>query len=196
MTVSIMAGNISAHINIFDSNFWFCQGTCRLDAWRLGTCQYWCFNNFCRDVRFSFSRLGVTSKSAFLPLLTPCIIIGGILSGIFTPTESAIAAVVYALLLGLFVYRSLTWRHILRVSMDTIETSAAILMIVASATIFAWILIDQQVAVMLGDALLGFSQNKTVIMLRPATHIRYHITAILAVHWLQFVAQYKRWIRP
>jgi len=43
--------------------------------------------------------------------------------------------------------------------MDTIETSAAILMIVASATIFAWILIDQQVAVMLGDALLGFSQN-------------------------------------
>jgi len=61
-----------------------------------------------RDARFSFSRLGVTFKSASLPLLTPCIIIGGILSGIFTPTESAIAAVVYALLLGLFVYRSLT----------------------------------------------------------------------------------------
>jgi len=114
---------------------------------------------YSRDARFRFSRLEVTFKSAFLPLLTPCIIIGGILSGIFTPTESAIAAVVYALLLGLFVYRSLTWRHILRVSMDTIETSTAILMIVASATIFAWILIDQQVAVMLGDALLGFSQN-------------------------------------
>jgi tripartite ATP-independent transporter DctM subunit len=118
-----------------------------------------------RDARFSFSRLWVTFKQAFLPLQTPTIIIGGILSGIFTPTESAIAAVVYALILGLFVYRSLTWRHILRVSMDTIETSAAILMIVASATIFAWILIDQQVAVMLGDALLGFSQNKTVILI-------------------------------
>ena len=118
-----------------------------------------------RDARFSFSRLWITFKQAFLPLQTPAIIIGGILSGIFTPTESAIAAVVYALILGLFVYRSLTWRHILRVSMDTIETSAAILMIVASATIFAWILIDQQVAVMLGDALLGFSQNKTVILI-------------------------------
>jgi tripartite ATP-independent transporter DctM subunit len=118
-----------------------------------------------RDARFSFSRLWVTFKQAFLPLQTPAIIIGGILSGIFTPTESAVAAVAYALLLGLFVYRSLTWRHILRVSMDTIETSAAILMIVASATIFAWILIDQQVAVMLGDALLGFSQNKTVILI-------------------------------
>jgi tripartite ATP-independent transporter DctM subunit len=118
-----------------------------------------------RDARFSLKRLWVSFKQAFLPLQTPTIIIGGILSGIFTPTESAIAAVVYALILGLFVYRSLTWRHILRVSMDTIETSAAILMIVASATIFAWILIDQQVAVMLGDALLGFSQNKTVILI-------------------------------
>ena len=118
-----------------------------------------------RDARFSGNRLWVSFKQAFLPLQTPTIIIGGILSGIFTPTESAIAAVVYAMILGLFVYRSLTWRHILRVSMDTIETSAAILMIVASATIFAWILIDQQVAVILGDALLGFSQNKTVILI-------------------------------
>ena len=118
-----------------------------------------------RDAQFSFSRLWFTFKRAFLPLQTPTIIIGGILSGVFTPTESAIAAVVYAMFLGLFVYRTLTWRHILRVSMDTIETSAAILMIVASATIFAWILIDQQVAVMLGEALLNFSQDKTVILI-------------------------------
>ena len=118
-----------------------------------------------RDATFSGRKLWGSFKKAFLPLQTPTIIVGGILSGIFTPTESAIAAVVYALILGLFVYRSLTWRHILRVSMDTIETSAAILMIVASATIFAWILIDQQVAVILADALLGFSQNKTVILI-------------------------------
>lgn len=118
-----------------------------------------------RDASFSLTRLWQTFKKAFLPLQTPTIIIGGILSGIFTPTESAIAAVAYALFLGLIVYKTLTWRHILRVSMDTIETSAAILMIVASATIFAWILIDQQVAEMLANALLGFSQNKTVILL-------------------------------
>ncbi|BHH82016.1 TRAP transporter large permease [Desulforhopalus sp. 52FAK] len=118
-----------------------------------------------RDAAFSIARLWDTFKKAFLPLQTPTIIIGGILSGIFTPTESAIAAVVYALFLGLFVYKTLTWRHIIRVSMDTIETSAAILMIVASATIFAWILIDQQVAEILANALLGFSQNKTVILI-------------------------------
>ena len=118
-----------------------------------------------RDASFSFSRLWETFVKAFLPLQTPTIIIGGILSGVFTPTESAIAAVVYSMFLGLFVYRTLTWRHILRVSMDTIETSASILMIVASATIFAWILIDQQVAVILADALLDFSTNKTVILI-------------------------------
>ncbi len=118
-----------------------------------------------RDAAFSMSRLWDSFKKAFLPLQTPTIIIGGILSGVFTPTESAIAAVVYALFLGLFVYKTLTWRHIIRVSMDTIETSAAILMIVASATIFAWILIDQQVAEILANALLGFSQNKTVILI-------------------------------
>jgi len=118
-----------------------------------------------RDAAFSVTRLWDTFKKAFLPLQTPTIIIGGILSGVFTPTESAIAAVVYALFLGLFVYKTLTWRHIIRVSMDTIETSAAILMIVASATIFAWILIDQQVAEILANALLGFSQNKTVILI-------------------------------
>lgn len=118
-----------------------------------------------RDAAFSWPRLWHTFIKAFLPLQTPTIIIGGILSGIFTPTESAIAAVAYALFLGLFVYRTLSWRHILRVSMDTIETSAAILMIVASATIFAWILIDQQVAVILADALLGFTQNKTLILI-------------------------------
>ena len=123
------------------------------------------YRGYPRDASFSFTRLWVTFKAAFLPLQTPTIIIGGILSGVFTPTESAIAAVVYAMFLGVFVYRTLSWRHILRVSMDTIETSAAILMIVASATIFAWILIDQQVAVILGDALLGFSQNKTVILI-------------------------------
>ncbi len=118
-----------------------------------------------RDAAFSVVRLWDAFKKAFLPLQTPTIIIGGILSGVFTPTESAIAAVVYALFLGLFVYRTLTWRHIIRVSMDTIETSAAILMIVASATIFAWILIDQQVAEILANALLGFSTNKTIILL-------------------------------
>ncbi|MFP4261872.1 MAG: TRAP transporter large permease subunit [Halomonas sp.] len=86
-----------------------------------------------RDATFVLSVLGHTSRRAFLSLLTPVIIVGGIMSGAFTPTEAAIAAVVYALFLGSVVYRTLTWRRLLKVSMETIETTAVILLIVADA---------------------------------------------------------------
>lgn len=121
--------------------------------------------NYPRDAQFRFSRLGTTFVSAFLPLLTPIIIIGGILTGAFTPTESAVAAVAYSLFLGLVVYRKLTWNHLIRVSIDTIKTTAAILMIVASAAIFAWILTANQVADTLGVMLFEFTDSKVLILL-------------------------------
>lgn len=118
-----------------------------------------------RDKSFELGRLWRTFKEAFFPLLTPVIIVGGIATGAFTPTEAAVAATVYALFLGIAVYRTLSWRHIIRVSMDTIETSAAILMIVAAATIFAWILTANQVATILGDSLLGLTSNRVLLLL-------------------------------
>ena len=118
-----------------------------------------------RDAAFDSRRLWVTFRGAFFPLLTPVIVVGGIVTGAFTPTEAAVAAVAYALFLGLAIYRSLNWRHLVRVSIDTIETSAAILMIVAAATIFAWILTANQVATLLGDSLLSLTENKYVLVL-------------------------------
>mgnify|MGYP003648804067 CR=1 FL=1 len=120
--------------------------------------------NYPRDASFELLRLWTSFKQAFFPLLTPVIIIGGIVTGAFTPTESAVAAVTYALFLGLFVYRTLTWRHIVRVSMDTIETSASILLIVAAAAIFAWVLTANQVADLLGAYLLSISENPQVLL--------------------------------
>lgn len=121
--------------------------------------------NYPRDAKFDLCVIWHTFKAAFFPLLTPAIIIGGIATGVFTPTEAAVAAVIYAMFLGMVIYRTLSWKHIVRVSMDTIETSAAILMIVSAATIFAWILTANQVASLLGDALLGLTQNKHLILL-------------------------------
>lgn len=121
--------------------------------------------NYPVDAKFSMSRLGSTFLTAFFPLLTPIIIIGGIVTGAFTPTESAVCAVMYSLFLGLFVYRSLTWRHLVRVSFDTIKTTSAIMLIVAAAAIFAWILTANQMAENLGGMLLGFTDNKYVILL-------------------------------
>lgn len=114
---------------------------------------------YTRDAVFSFPVLGHTFKRAFLSLLTPVIIVGGIMSGAFTPTEAAIAAVVYALVLGGVVYRSLTWRRLLKVSMDTIETTAVILLIVAGASIFAWILTSNQVTQHVVTLLGPFADN-------------------------------------
>ncbi|MBW7921432.1 MAG: TRAP transporter large permease [Rubellimicrobium sp.] len=121
--------------------------------------------NYPRDEAFNFRNLGAATKSAFLPLLTPAIIIGGIGTGAFTPTEAAVVAVVYALILGGLVYRTLTWRHLLRVTMDTVETTAAILMIVATAAIFAWILTANQSALHVTNFILGLTDNKHVILL-------------------------------
>jgi TRAP-type C4-dicarboxylate transport system permease large subunit len=77
---------------------------------------------------------------AVLPIMTPVLLIGGMTTGVFTATEGAIAACVWALILGLVWYRTLSWKRLIKVSMDTIETTATVLMIVAAASIFGWML--------------------------------------------------------
>lgn len=121
--------------------------------------------NYPRDKRFSIRLLGTTFKRAFLSLMTPVIIVGGILTGAFTPTEAAISASVYALILGVFVYRTLTWKRLFHVSMDTIETSAIILFIVAAASIFAWILTSNRVTEHFANILMGLTENPLLILL-------------------------------
>lgn len=118
-----------------------------------------------RDVGFSVVDIASRFKAAFLPLMTPVIIVGGIVSGAFTPTEAAIGAAAYALLLGLVVYRSLTFKKLAVISLETIETTAAIMMIVGAATVFAWILTANQVASHFAEFVLSFTDNKAVVLL-------------------------------
>ncbi|SEN07922.1 TRAP transporter large permease [Palleronia pelagia] len=120
---------------------------------------------FQRDQPFAWGVLAITFKRAFLSLLTPVIIVGGILSGAFTPTEAAVAACAYAMFLGLIVYRTLTLKRFLRVSFDTIETTAVVLFVVAGAAIFAWILTSNRVPEMAASLLLGVSDRPWVILL-------------------------------
>ena len=121
--------------------------------------------NYPRDASFSLANLGRSFLRAFLSLLTPAIIVGGILLGVFTPTEAAVAACAYALLLGVAVYRTLTWRRLLRVSFDTIETTAIIMLIVAGASIFAWILTSNRVTELFADFILTVTENPYLILL-------------------------------
>jgi tripartite ATP-independent transporter DctM subunit len=102
---------------------------------------------------------------AYMALLTPVILIGGMATGLFTPTEAAVAAVAWALFLGLGWYRTLTWRMVVKISMDTIETTAVVLFIVAAASIFAWVLTTTQVTEAIGNFVLSISDNPLVFLL-------------------------------
>ncbi|HYG90967.1 MAG TPA: TRAP transporter large permease [Azospirillum sp.] len=121
--------------------------------------------NYQRDATFSMHVLAVNFKEAGLALLTPVILIGGMVSGMFTPTEAAIAAVVYALFLGMVVYRTLDWPALVKVSLETIETTAVILLIVAAASIFGWLLTSARVTEQLTAWVLGFSKDPVTILI-------------------------------
>ena len=121
--------------------------------------------NYHRDASFSFPTLWFTFKRAFLSLLAPVLVIGGMLFGIFTPTEAAVAVSAYALFLGTVVYRILTWKQFFQLSLETAETTAVILFIVAGASIFSWILTANNVAINFAGYLLNLSQNKFLILL-------------------------------
>ncbi len=102
---------------------------------------------------------------AVLPIMTPVLLIGGMTTGVFTPTEGAIAACVWALFLGLFWYRTMSWKMLVKVSMDTIETTATVLFIVAAASIFGWLLTATRVTDMVAAWVLAFTHSPWVFLL-------------------------------
>jgi len=120
---------------------------------------------FHRDAVFAWAVLGITFKRAFLPLMTPVLLIGGMTSGVFTPTEAAIAATAYALFLGLVVYRTLSLRGLVRVSMETVETTAIILLIVAGASIFGYIITTTKVTDQIADLVLSVTTEPWAVLL-------------------------------
>ena len=109
------------------------------------------------DWRFRFD--------AVLPIMTPVLLVGGMTTGIFTPTEGAIAACVWALFLGVVWYRTLSWRMLIKVSMETIETTATVMFIVAAASIFGWLLTATKVTDDFAAWVLSFTHNAWVFLL-------------------------------
>jgi TRAP-type C4-dicarboxylate transport system permease large subunit len=112
---------------------------------------------FAADWKFKFE--------AVLPIITPVLLIGGMTTGIFTPTEGAVAASIWALFLGLFWYRTLSFKMLIKVSMETIETTATVLFIVAAASIFGWLLTATRVTDLVTAWVLGFTHSPWVFLL-------------------------------
>ncbi len=117
-----------------------------------------------RDARFTVGELFRSFIAGLPALMSPVIIIGGIGTGVFTPTEAAIAAVFYGLVLGL-CYRTLNLKKLIQVSMETIETTAVIMLIVAGASIFSWLLTENQVTEKFATLVLAISRNTIVVLL-------------------------------
>src|SRR5918995_3494591 len=103
--------------------------------------------------------------SAVMALMTPVILIGGMTFGWFTPTEAAVAAVIWSLFLGLVRYRSMTLRSLAKASFDTIETTASVLFIVTAASIFAWLLTVSQAAQYFSEFVFSLTDNKWVFLI-------------------------------
>jgi TRAP-type C4-dicarboxylate transport system permease large subunit len=103
--------------------------------------------------------------SAVMALMTPVILIGGMTLGWFTPTEAAVAAVIWSLFLGLVRYRSMTLRTLAKATRDTVETTASVLFIVTAASVFAWLLTVSQAANLISNAILSVTDNKWVFLI-------------------------------
>lgn len=105
------------------------------------------------------------AKTAFWALLMTVIILYGIIGGFFTPTEASIVASLYALVVGMYVYKGLTWRKLPGILVDTVLTSSALLLMVGLANLFGWILTSEQIPQMIATLILSISENPLIVLL-------------------------------
>ncbi|HLR71376.1 MAG TPA: TRAP transporter large permease [Pseudogracilibacillus sp.] len=107
------------------------------------------------DRMATFKEIAIGAKDAILALIMPIIIIGGIVSGVFTATESGVIAVVYAIIIGMFVYKEITIKDFWPILLDTAKTTATIIFLIGSASLFIWFLsynsIPNQIIAMMGS---------------------------------------------
>jgi len=114
--------------------------------------------------RATLREFGVATRGAILPLLTPVIILGGILGGVFTPTEAASVAAGYALFLSLFVLKTIKFNDLGGIFLRAATSSSAILLVVGTATAFAWIATLSQVPVQMTDLIFSISDNPLLLL--------------------------------
>jgi len=118
-----------------------------------------------RERKATWRELVSSGLGAWSAMACPLIIIGGILVGIFTPTEASVVAAVYALILTLLIYKEITTRDLPRIFWETLEHTVRVMFIISAAGIFGWLLIRQKVPDVVIQGLLSLSQNPWIILL-------------------------------
>lgn len=115
--------------------------------------------------QFSWKKVGESFKDAFWAILSPVIILGGIYSGIFTPTEAAVVSVVYALFVGFFIYKELNRHNVFKKFAEAACTHGTVNIIVGTSTILGRVLTLEQIPDMVANAMLSLTDNKLVMLL-------------------------------
>jgi tripartite ATP-independent transporter DctM subunit len=115
--------------------------------------------------RYTWAQIFAVCKDGFVSLIMPLIILGGIVFGFFTPVEAAGVAVLYALLVGFFIWRNLKLSEVVASLIKAATGAAQLFIIIAFSTVFAWILSAQNVPEQIAENLLNFSDNPLIIML-------------------------------
>ncbi|MGE4282448.1 MAG: TRAP transporter large permease [Clostridia bacterium] len=115
--------------------------------------------------RLEWKEVWVSFKGAFLSLLTPVIIIGGILGGIFTPTEAAVIAAVYSFFLGFILYKEITLEDLGQILINTVVSTATVILIIGGAAAFSWVIAMEGVPQKVASFLLSVTSNPYIIIL-------------------------------
>jgi tripartite ATP-independent transporter DctM subunit len=121
--------------------------------------------NYPRGDTFSLKEVWRSFYNSFLGLFTGIIIVGGVLTGWFTATESAAVAVVYAFIITFFVYREIPLKEIVPILRKSLRTIAMVMALIAAASMFGWMLAYLRIPALITNVLLGLSENKIVILL-------------------------------
>ena len=121
-------------------------------------------NNYPKGAAFNLRNVVRTFLKAIPGILMPLIILGGIFSGYFTPSEAAAVAVIYALFVSTFVYRDMTWKKLYDTMLGSAKTSAVIMIIIACSGPFGWALANWKIPETISAAVLSISSNKYVIL--------------------------------
>lgn len=121
--------------------------------------------NYPQGEKKSLKEIWVSFKGAFWALLMTFLILYGILGGLFTPTEASIVAVIYAILVGIFIYRELPVKKIPGIIFSSMTSTASIMLLVGFANLFGWIMVSEQIPQMVAELILGISTNPVVVKL-------------------------------
>ncbi len=122
-------------------------------------------NNFPREGKISWKEKIDAVKDGFWALMMPVIILGGIFSGKFTPTEAAVVSVVYAFIIGLFVYKGFTLKDLPRLLSEAAISTATIMLILATSKILAWVITVINLPTLVANAILGFTDSAFIILM-------------------------------